>query len=244
LCRSGYYFCMHFLSKRYLLIGAGLIASALLGIHIYQNQSQYRGVLFPGEEKPVSESPDSPQVTIQAEGQGRYTIEPVPIGPEGSEPASGIPSLDRPVIFPAGFPQEARGIMSDKIKANVALLKKEPRSFDGWMNLAVLRKMIDDYEGARQIWEFLTLASPQQPGPFANLASLYAFDLKDPVRAKENFTKAIQKNPKDVSVYRNAYDFYRYFLKDNNQAKLMLTEGIAQTKSPDLQYLLDHYDEL
>jgi tetratricopeptide (TPR) repeat protein len=112
------------------------------------------------------------------------------------------------------------------------------------MNLAVLRKMIDDYEGARQIWEFLTLASPQQPGPFANLASLYAFDLKDPVRAKENFTKAIQKNPKDVSVYRNAYDFYRYFLKDNNQAKLMLTEGIAQTKSPDLQYLLDHYDEL
>lgn len=238
---------MQILSRRYLLfIGGGAVAVALVGLHIYQNQSRYGGGSVSNGKQPAQSGSSSgiPPITIQADGQGRYTIEAVPIVPDGQSPESGIPSLDRPIIFPASFPEEARVIVSDKIKTNVAELKKEPNSFGGWMNLAILRKMIDDYDGARQIWDFLTKASPEQPGPFANLANLYAFDLKDPTRAKENFIKAIQRGPKDVSVYRNAYDFYRYAIKDNDKAKQMLRDGIAQTQSPDLQYLFDHYDEL
>lgn len=165
--------------------------------------------------------------------------EPVPVPQQSSYPA-----LRRPIVFSAAFSAEAQTIMRQKIEASIAALGKDPRVFDEWMNLAILRKTVDDYEGARQVWEFLKTTNPQQPGPYANLAALYTYELKNPALAEQNFIEAIRKGPKELSVYRNAYDFYRYAQKDDVKAKEILRKGIAETQSPDLQYLLDHYAEL
>ena len=181
-------------------------------------------------------------VSVQVEGTGKYTIETLPA--VSSQASQKYPSLDRPLVFPQSYPEEARNIMSDKMNATISALKKDPNQYGEWLNLGIFRNGINDYEGARQIYEFLTVTSPSQPAPFANLANLYAFSLKDPVRAEANLKKAIEKGPLEMSVYRLGYEFYRFVRKDDTLAKETLTKGIAKTSSPDLQYLLDHYDEL
>lgn len=242
--------------SRYAII-AGLIgaaALALVGYRTLQNKI-YRpeairsvsGVAPTAQTIINNESASAPHASssvpsLKADGTGSYQIEALPLSQSAKAPA--IPSLDRAVIFPASFPAEARKVMSDKINATAAVLKKDPQKSNEWLALAVFRKTIDDFEGARDIWEFLAAGNPQSSIPFANLANLYAFELKDPARAEENFIKAMQKDPNAIILYRQAYEFYRYVRKDDVKAKETLQKGIAQTKSPDLQYLSDHYSEL
>lgn len=234
-----------------MIIGGVVVAAILvfIGYRTLQNKI-YRpeaavsgGVSVAGGNKSVGPSHASSSApSVHVEGTGNYQIETLPLSP--STKASAMPSLDRPVVFPVSFPVEARKQMSDKINATAVVLKKNPQAFDEWLALAIFRKTIDDLEGARQIWEFLAAGNPKNPLPFANLANLYAFELKDPTRAEENFIKALEKDPTDVLFYRQTYEFYRYVRKDDAKAREILQKGIAQTKSPDLQYLLDHYSEL
>jgi hypothetical protein len=175
------------------------------------------------------------------QGTGNYKLEVLPMTPGTKTPP--VPALDRPVVFPAGFPEEGRNIISSKIEYNVSLLKNDPSNSDAWLDLAILRKTIDDFEGARDIWIFLGAVNPNNALPFANLANLYAFELKDPAKAEENFAKALEKDPSEVVVYRQAYEFYRFVKKDDAKARDMLTRGIARTGSSDLRYLLEHYNE-
>lgn len=233
------------------LVVAGVAAAVVLAfvgyrtLHnkVYQSESP-SGVMAPaggGSVSTPSASSSLPSVNIG--GTGKYQVEILPLSPQSRDSNTPVmPSLDRPVVFLPSFPAEARKPMTDKINATVAVLKKNPQIFDEWMALAIFRKTIDDFEGARQIWEFLAAGDPKNPLPFANLANLYAFDLKDPVAAEKNFIKAMQKDPTDVILCRQASDFYRYVRKDDAKAKETLQKCISQTKSPDLQYLLDHYD--
>ncbi len=241
---------------RYAII-AGIVGAALIafvGYRAFQNKI-YRpeatvsvsGMAPAGQTTTGNEHTGVPHASssvssLKTEGTGNYHIEAIPLPQSGK--ASAMPSLDRPIVFPASFPTEARKQMSDKINATAAVLKKDPQNFNEWLALAIFRKTVDDFEGARQISEFLAAGNPKNPLPFANLANLYAFELKDPSAAEKNFILALQKDPNDVLLYRQAYEFYRYVRKDDAKAKETLQKGIAQMKSPDLQYLLDHYSEL
>lgn len=240
---------MSYLSKKY-VIGAigGALVLVLLGSYFNfgpsligfdsdtgagEDNSQIQ------EQKPAD---GTPPVSVKVDGTGKYTVEVVPT--ISSDAAPKYPSLDRPLVFAQGYPEEARKIMSDKMNATIAALKKDMNQYGEWVNLGIFRNGINDWEGARQIWEFLTVMSPSQQAPFANLANLYAFSLKDPVRAEANLKKAIEKGPLETSVYRLGYEFYRFVRKDDGLAKDILNQGIARTDSPDLKYLRDHYDEL
>lgn len=228
-------------SKRDILMAALLLlVVGGIGYHVYFNVLYKDAV--PAETGGVSSGATSGSVAIETEGKGVYMIEEIPLS-EGIS-LSNIPVLRRPIVFSSVFSEEARALMRQKIDASIAALEKNPRLFDEWMQLAILRKTVDDYEGAREIWEFLKTTNPQQPGPYANLAALYTYELKNPDLAYKNFILAIQKGPKEISVYRNAYDFYRYVQKNDLKAKEILQDGIKETQSIDLQYLLDHYGEL
>lgn len=227
------------------VMGLALLIALGLGYYGYMRSpdAPEQGLPPPGAlSGNGTESASSAPAIVGVEGSGNYTVEPAPLS--GEDATNGLPSLRRPVVFSSVFSPEAQRIMTQKIAVSIAALEKDPRLFDQWMQLAILRKTVDDYEGARQIWEFLKTTNPQQPGPYANLAALYTYELKNSVLAEQNFIQAIQKGPKEVSVYRNAYDFYRSVRKDDSKAKQMLQDGIKETQSPDLQYLLDHYSEL
>lgn len=212
-----------------------------VGYHVYFNVFMPKHASLQ-ETGGVSSGVSSGSVAVETEGKGDYTIEQIPLSEQA--PKSDMPPLRRPIVFSSAFPEEARVLMRQKIEASIAALEKNPRIFEEWMQLAILRKTVDDYEGAREIWEFLKTTNPQQAGPYANLAALYTYELKNPALAEQNFIEAIRKGPKELSVYRNAYDFYRYVQKDDLKAKQILQDGIKETQSTDLQYLLDHYGEL
>ena len=235
--------------KTYLLLCAGLVLAGVFGYRIYQ--IRYAAEQAPAGDRglqqatPQSKNGDKEGKTgIRVGGTGKYTVEALPIPQQSAGTAPAPPSLDRSLVFPPVFSGEAQRLMTDKMKAAVADIKKNPQSFNAWANLGVLRHDIDDFEGAKEIWQYLARVSPDQPVPYVNLANLYAFELKDPVKAEENFTKALEKGPKEVLTWRSAYEFYRYVRKDDGKAREILKRGIAETNSPDLQYLSDHYTEL
>lgn len=233
---------MAYLSKKYVIAATGgaLIAAVLIVVIYLKDRTQKSGLVKREEQQRPTEAASS--LPVRTEGTGRYTVEAVPLDSSGG--ALQYPALERPIKFSASYPADARRIMTDKINAAVALLKKDPRQYGEWLNLGILRNGIDDWEGARQIWEFLTTMRPEQPAPFANLANLYAFSLKDLVRAEANLKKAIEKGPKEASAYRLGYEIYRFVLKDDARAREILEQGIKETDSRDLKYLRDHYAEL
>ena len=239
---------LSYLSKKY-IIGAiaGVCILALSALGFYFTGGRF--AVSPSETAPEGSNVQMQEFqdigssgSVKVEGTGTYTVETLPLDSPGTKPA--YPSYDRALTFPADYSAEARRIMTDKINATIAALKKDPNQYNEWVNLGIFRNSIDDWEGARQVWEFLTIRSPSQPAPFANLANLYAFSLKDPARAEMNLKLAIEKGPKEASTYRFGYEFYRFVQKDDIAAKEVLNKGIAATDSPDLKYLRDHYDEL
>ena len=100
--------------------------------------------------------------------------------------------------------------------------------------------MINDYEGARLAWEYAGAIRPKSPTPFNNLGELYAYQLKDNAMAEKNYLKAIENDPSAIYIYRNFFDFYRYFVKDMAKARALLEKGIVAnpSTSSDLKSLL------
>ncbi|MEK7542012.1 MAG: hypothetical protein AAB533_04140 [Patescibacteria group bacterium] len=235
------------IKKKILATGIGgsiILLAAGWGYYRFMRAPEQAGSSSSEAENNGATASSAP-IMVSTEGakrNGKSTVEAASLPMELS--FAGAPRLRRPITFSPAFSPEAQAIMRRKIDASIAALEKDPRVFDEWMNLAILRKTVDDYEGAAEVWEFLTRVNPRHAGPFASLASLYAFDLKDPERAEKNFTTALSLWTKDTSIWRNAYDFYRYVRKDDDKAKQILKDGIKDTQSPDLQYLLDHYSEL
>lgn len=150
------------------------------------------------------------------------------------------PNLDRPINMPSTLALDAQKIVQEKIEKISTELKQNPNLFDNWLLLGIYRKMIGDYEGAKECWEYAAIINPQSPTPFNNLGDLYANFIKDNKKAEENFLQAIKIDPSAIYIYRSLYEFYHYNLKDDAKAKQILEQGISANPSfsQDLQNLL------
>lgn len=153
------------------------------------------------------------------------------------------PNLDRSINMPSSLALDAQKIVKEKIEELSTELKQNPNLFDNWLLLGIYRKMIGDYEGAKECWEYASIVNPQSPTPFNNLGDLYANFIKDNKKAEENFLQAIKIDPSAIYIYRSLYEFYHYNLKDDAKAKQILEQGIKanSSTSQDLQNLLDNY---
>ena len=108
--------------------------------------------------------------------------------------------------------------------------------------MGVYRKIIGDYEDAREVWEYAGAIRPQNSVSFNNLGELYAYYLKDNKKAEENYAKAIENDPSAIYIYRNFFDFYRYVAKDTIKSPTILEKGIAANlaTSSDLKSLFQN----
>ena len=154
-----------------------------------------------------------------------------------------IPDLDRPTIIPDGWPADAKEMIKIKIESLVSGLKKNPDSFDNWLDLGIQRKAINDYEGAGECWEYAGAIRPLNYVSYNNLGELYGYYLKDYKKAEENYLTAIKNGPDQIYIYRNVYEFYRNVMKDDIKMKAILGKGITANPntSQDLKYLLDNF---
>jgi len=180
-------------------------------------------------------------VTIQGEGDMKgVKIEPVAITNNKPTVNISLPNLNKEIKITADMNEEAKRIATDKIQDLSSHLKKDNDNLENWLVLGVYRKTIGDYEGAKEVWEYASAIRPQNSISFNNLGELYAYQLKDNVKAEENYKKAIENDPSAIYIYRNFFDFYRYFAKDTAKARAILEQGIAAnpSTSSDLKNLL------
>ncbi len=136
------------------------------------------------------------------------------------------PSLDRPITFPAGTSAESRLLLGNKLKELIQVLNNSPSHYDSWIDLGIYRKEIEDYEGARQAWEYATKLNPTNSVAHGNLGNLYGYYLKDSTRAETSLRSAIQQSPSEPYYYVQTYLFYIDVVKDSAKALAVIEEGL------------------
>ncbi len=156
------------------------------------------------------------------------------------------PSLSRPIAVPDPFGVEGKVLILGRFMKVIDVLQKNPESMEDWLSLGILRNQINDFVGAKEVWEYLIAVFPKNPIAYGNLANLYVFDLKDPVKAEATFKKAIEVGPDQIQVYGNFSEFYRFVLKNDEKAKAVLKIGIEKNpmNSGNLQKMLESYGKL
>ena len=193
-------------------------------------------------------------ISLQGSEQGGEQVQknsPLPSSSPASTPGASqapiVSSMPRPV--PSQFPvykgrpvEEVRAdpeevkLFSESQKQDMyrALqnfgksVRENPDTFNSWIQLGLLKKVIGDYEGARDAWEYAGVIRPQNDISFANLGELYWHYLHDFNRSESNFKTAIKNNPNDPGTYASLSDVYFYSLKSKaNLAEDILFQGIA-----------------
>ena len=81
--------------------------------------------------------------------------------------------------------ENAKKIASAKIQDLSSQLKKDSDNLENWLVLGVYRKIIGDYEGAKEVWEYAGAVRPQNSVSFNNLGELYAYYLKNNKKPKK-----------------------------------------------------------
>jgi len=236
------------MKKKILFIIFVLLVCGGLGFYFYKKLSpkiQDGGIVGQSNSSSSQASGNTVNiggVTIQGEGDMKgVKIEPVAITNNKSAANIPLPNLNKGIKITVDMSEDAKRIATDKIKDISSQLKKDSDNLENWLVLGVYRKMIGDYESAKEVWEYASVIRPQNSISFNNLGELYAYYLKDNAKAEENYKKATENDPSAIYIYRNFFDFYRYFAKDAAKARAILEQGIAAnpSTSSDLKNLLE-----
>ncbi|MDP3770457.1 MAG: tetratricopeptide repeat protein [bacterium] len=107
-------------------------------------------------------------------------------------------------------------------------VKENPDFFSGWLQLGLLKKVIGDFEGARDAWDYAGVIRPLNDVSFANLGELYWRYLRLYPQSETNFKVAITNNPSNAGTYVSLSDLYYYSLKEKqDMADDIILQGIA-----------------
>lgn len=151
-----------------------------------------------------------------------------------------IPNLDRKIEFPTGFSENVQKIITDRINSVIKELENNPDSYDDWISLGLQRKMIEDYIGVELAWEYAKYLEPDKFLAWSNLGDLYAYYLKDNVKAEENYIGAIERGSTQVFIYFKIAEFYTDFLNNKEKAIEFVKIGLKYSpNSEDLKNLLE-----
>lgn len=182
----------------------------------------------------------SSTVTIGTTGASKgYTVKV--ISDTGANPVATHPQIDRPIAFSADLSSDQTATFQNAADKLQAMLQDDPSSGGLWINLGTVRKMAGDYEGARQAWEYVANAAPNNTGALSNLADLYANFLKDNAKAETYYNKIIKLAPQGTDAYKNLATLYMTMNTPvaNSKAEEVLANGIdANPRAYDLRLIL------
>ena len=156
---------------------------------------------------------------------------------ESADPAR---FYDRSVTAPESMPEEIRENMLAQIKANIARIDANAEDFNAWYDLGVYYKGVNDYEGARLVWEHAAQIRSDSYAPRVALGDLYGFYLHDKEKAEYYYREAIKADPKQGFSYFQFAVYYRDILNDREKALQIANEGLlAIPADKDLRELRD-----
>lgn len=194
------------------------------------------GFYFFGHSRTSDETDENKDVVAKREVQ--------PGGTEDifeNDSVAAIPNLDRPIIISPDIPEATEMLARTKIEEISSALKENNKLFSHWLDLGIYRKIIEDFEGAKEAWIYASALQPDDARPYNNLADLAIYYVHDNQAGEHYLLKAIEKSPDQLYYYNAAFEFYYYVLKDEHRAKAMLEQGIAKNPnaSKPLQDLLN-----
>lgn len=210
----------------FILILTGLILGGILFLYLTREEVQ------DVSESTITDQNGDPSstTTVETEG-GTVSDDParLPIQPITLEEGQAItePILDRVIIIPDFYPENAALSMRDKITFAREDIQNDSSLFEHWLELGNLYNDIHDFEGAVEIYEFLNKASPTNSITFVNAGNLYHLHLKDFPKAEVNFRQAIINNPTNEIAYSSFHELYKYSYKQNSTLAVdILQEGL------------------
>lgn len=181
----------------------------------------------------VSESPSPSSSVLPSPAPTPRPVTPKPPPSyHGRDPAEVRPVPDEVKLFSEAQKQEIYNAIGNHAKA----VKENPDYFNGWINVGVLKKVIGDYTGAADAWEYAGVIRPLNSLSFANLGELYWRYIHDFPKAETNLNISIKNKPDDVQTYVTLSDLYFYSLKEKADLAVgVLLQGIsANPESVDL----------
>ena len=145
-------------------------------------------------------------------------------GYKGRDPAEVRPTPDEIKLFS----EEQKQDLYRAIGNYGTAVKENPDYFNGWLQIGLLKKVIGDFEGARDAWEYAGVIRPQNSISFSNLGELYWRYVPDFPRSEMNFRTAIINNLGDVMVYVSLSHLYLYsYTEKFTLADEVIQEGLA-----------------
>lgn len=221
-----------------IIVGAGILWYAFPEWYVSPEKSE-KGKSNPPEESIATTSPEG--VITSPEGL-KYGYEATKATSTSQSLPKGvkIPDLNLPVVIPANFLQDVKVSATARIAKIVASLKENPANAVLWAELGLERNGIEDYEGAKDAYEYALALSPYNSVVVENLGVLYGYYLKDPKKAEAYFLKSIELGPESTYRYLRLFEFYKYVLKDNAKAKAILEQGLKVSPGePSFKALLE-----
>lgn len=238
--------------KNFKIVGGMVLILLILGISglfLYkdfvstknsENQTNFNANVKGIKEKSasVSESTEENKTPSTRDSQGQVKITPIKdISPK-------IPDLPKQAVVKRELPEEIKNKTIAQINDLSETLRKDSSYSEGWIELGLSRKLLADYEGAKDAWEYAAFLSPTFHVPFHNLGFIYWQELKDFKKAEENYLKAVKNKPEDIQAYADLSDLYYFSLNDANKAKEILNQGIkANPNDLSLRNALDDLEE-
>lgn len=181
---------------------------------------------------------DSPITITSSHGTTGYRVHVIS---DSLQAAPTHPTIDRPLAFSAGMPDDQKTTLQNAADKLQAMLKDDPTSGALWINLGTVRKMAGDYEGAKEAWEYVANAAPNNTAALFNLADLYANFLKDDAKAESYYEKVIALDSGSTDAYKDLATIYTTLNTPvaNNKAEEVLAQGIdANPRAFDLRVIL------
>ncbi len=151
------------------------------------------------------------------------------------------PVLNRPMPDTSHLDQTMVIQTEADIQTSVTNLEKNNTSYSDWIHLGDDRKLLGDYVGASQAWEYAGLLYPLNLISFNNLGDLYSNFLHDSAKAETEYQIAIKNDPTNPGSYHSLYNLYIQD-KNNTAAVSLLKQGIqAIPGSFEFQVMLARY---
>ena len=131
--------------------------------------------------------------------------------------------------FTNKLPQDALEKRAQELKELKKRIYQNPKDYNLWIQAGILKKFFNNYEGARDVWEYAAVVDPTISTAYFNLGNLYATYLKDFPKAELNYQKAVEIEGRVSSQYHIAFaDFYDYvYVEKRGEVEKVLLNGIA-----------------
>jgi tetratricopeptide (TPR) repeat protein len=183
-----------------------VIIAALLGVAYFAQKNQ------------SGTATTTPATLISGTG---YTIE--------EENLTDTPDIHKGITFSDSIPANIRPMIQAKANIDIATLEKDKTNAGAWLDLALWYKTANDLDAAKEIWEFMTRAAPNDVTAFDNLGRMYHFDLHDFPKSESYFNQSLALNPKSTTPYIELFELYTLsYKKGTGAAENIIAKGEAE----------------